>query len=168
MKKQLLFLIFISIILSSCTTLKTNTNKTMDIYGPGVIHLPVVVDLDVKETRVSGTATSFQSGSIEQVKQDAITDAIKKSNADILIEPKFETEIKGNQITATVTGFPANYKNFRQIKPEDVELLKVGVVQKAQVTEQPATVAKKANVAGAVIGTVLGVVLFVTILAIAI
>ena len=42
----------------------------------------------------------------------------------------------------TITGFPATYKNFRPIEKADIELLNVGIVQKAKV-EEPKTVKKK-------------------------
>ncbi|MFA5782846.1 MAG: hypothetical protein WC868_11330 [Bacteroidales bacterium] len=138
MKKQILFLTIVtSTFLTSCTVLKTSTSKTMDIYGAGVIQKPVLVDLDVKETKVTGTATATmtKSTSLETVKQKAVADALKKTNADVLIEPKFETETSGRRTTATVTGFPATFKNFRSITAEDVPLLQVGVIQKADVYE---------------------------------
>ena len=140
MKKQILFLtIAATAFLASCSVSKTNTAKTTDIYGAGVIQKPVLVDLDVKVTKVTGTATGTASKvvSLESVKLDAVVDAIKKSGADVLVEPTFETLIAGGQITATVTGFPATYKNFRPITPEDVPLLQVGVTQKANVYEAP-------------------------------
>ena len=136
MKKQILFYAAMSIVvLTSCSVLKTNTSKTMDIYGAGVIQMPILVDLDVQPVKVSGTAYATKGISMENVKQDAVADALKKANADVLVEPKFETKTTGGRITANVTGWPAIYKNFRPIKPEDVKLLRVGVTQKAAVYE---------------------------------
>ena len=54
----------------------------MDIYGAGVIHKPVLVDLDVKETKVSGVATLTDNPALELVKQHAVADAIKKASCD--------------------------------------------------------------------------------------
>jgi hypothetical protein len=166
MKKQSLFFVVLALVsLTSCTVFKTNTSKTMDIYGAGVIQTPVLVDLDVKDTKVTGTATAVQGKSLEPVKQDAVADALKKSNADVLVEPKFETETSGGRITATVTGFPATYKNFRTIKADDVPLLKVGVTQKADVA-QPATIGNKKGAAtGVIVGSLLGLVLIIAVLA---
>jgi len=124
--------------LTSCvpTKAKYTTAKSVDINLTGIIQKPVVVDLDVKENKVSGTATeNSEFASIETVKQAAIVDAVKKSNADILVEPMFTTETIGNKITVTVIGFPANYKNFRSIKHEDIELLNVGNLQKIKIYE---------------------------------
>jgi len=136
MKKNLLFcMIVTAIFLTSCGSLKTTTSKSMDIYGAGVIHKPVIVDLNVKETKVTGTATMKRSMTLEVVKREAVADALRKTNADVLVEPKFETITSHRRITATVTGFPATYTNFRQIKEEDVKLLQVGVTQRAEVYE---------------------------------
>ena len=152
-----------SSILTSCTVLKTSTSKTMDIYGAGVIQKPVLVDLDVKEIKVTGTATARSGTSLEIVKQDAVANALKTANADVLVEPKFETATTSERVTATVTGFPATYKNFRPIKPEDVQMLQVGVTQKANVYEPPVQKQKKKGV-GAAIGAILSVVLLLLLI----
>jgi len=119
------------------------TAKTMDIYGSGVIHKPVVVDLTVKDIKVTGTATSKSGLTVEQVKNMAVADALKKAVADVLIEPKFETESYAGKITATVTGFPGYYSNFRPIKAEDIPLLEAGLLQTAKVYEPSNLVQKK-------------------------
>ncbi len=136
----------------------------MDIYGAGVIHCPVVVDLDVKDARVTGTATASQNVPVDFVKQDAVSDALTKSSADVLVEPKFQTVTTAGKITATVTGFPATYKNFRSVTKEDIPLLEVGIVQKANVSEQP-KIQPKNKAAGAIAGTVTGLLLIVLVIA---
>jgi hypothetical protein len=144
MKKQILSItVLVLTILTSCSVVKTNTSKTLDIYGAGVLHKPVIVDLEVKEIRVTGMATLTKGVSLEPVKQEAVADALRKSGADVLVEPKFETKTSGGRTTATVTGFPATYKNFRSITLEDVKLLRVGVTQKAAVSESGNLLKKK-------------------------
>lgn len=128
-------MIVAALFLTSCGSLKTTTSKTMDIYGAGIIHKPVIVDLDVKETKVTGTATMSTNMTLEAVKREAVADALRKANADVLVEPKFQTTTDHGRTTATVTGFPATYSNFRPIKEEDVKLLQVGVTQRADVYE---------------------------------
>ena len=49
-KKILAIAIFA--ILSSCATIKTSTSKTIDINEAEISQLPLLVDLDVKETKV--------------------------------------------------------------------------------------------------------------------
>jgi hypothetical protein len=126
-------LLFIAIVLlSSCTTQHFITTKTTNIHGAGVIQKPVIVDMEVKEEKVSGTSNGKGKHVTDDLKHLAVADALKKSNADELVEPRFETDIKGRRITVTVTGFPANYKNFHTIKQEEVELLKAGKVNEAK------------------------------------
>jgi len=123
------------LVLNACSSVKIQTAKTTDIYGGGVIQIPVVVDLDVDEKKVKGTATSFSGEALADVKQRAIVNAMKNANADVLVEPTFETEIKSGTINVTVTGFPAVYKNFRSIEEGDIELIKASAIHKADVYE---------------------------------
>lgn len=154
---KLTYVLLAVLTLSSCYVSKTSTSKTTDIYGSGVIHLPVVAELDVSNVKVTGTAAAAKGTSIEVVKQDAVADALKKANADVLVEPKFETETTASQTTATVTGFPATYKNFRPITAADVPLLEVGVLQVAKLEEPSAFERKKGGAAGKTLGVLLGI-----------
>lgn len=121
---------------------KTSTVKVFDIYGSGVIQIPVVADLDVKDLKVTGVAHASSSVHLEVVKTRAVADALKNAKADVLVEPKFETETKAGKTTAIVTGWPANYINFRPIEFDDIELIKAGIIQKAEVYE-PSEVRRK-------------------------
>lgn len=100
-----------------------------------MINKPVLVDLDVKEKKATGIANAKKRIPLEIIKQNAIANALKNENADALVEPIFETEVYRRNITVTVTGWPAIYKNFRSIQAEDVPLLQVCVSQKADVYE---------------------------------
>lgn len=141
-KTTLLFLI--GIIFTSCATTKTGTVKTMDIIGPGVLHMPVVVDLDVKQTKATTTETFSNTKSLEIAKNEVVRKLTKEQNADLLVEPTFESKTSNGKTTLTVVGFPANYKNFRSIEEKDLKLLEVkpGYLQKAE-TYQPTVVEKK-------------------------
>ena len=154
---NIVFIFIFLLTLTSCSTaLKRNTAKTMDIYGSGVIQKPVIVDLDVEDKKITGTATATSGSSESAVKELAVANALKEAKADVLVEPKFEVDIQNGKMTATVTGFPARYKNFRSIRQEDTELLKAGIVQKAEVY-QPSQ-EKQRKGAGAVILTTLGII----------
>ena len=139
-------------VLASCTVMnKVESAKTLEIYGPGVIQNPVVADLEVRETKVTGTATGFNSALVT-VKNMALADAIRKSSADVLVEPSFELETKGSKITATVSGFPANYKNFRNATPADSLMVRAGYMQRANVAVVSDAPAKRKGAGGAVVG----------------
>lgn len=124
------------ILFASCNTLKstTNTSKTLSIYGSGVIQKPVIVELKVEGTKVTATTVGKAGSSIEVLKSEAVSQAVKNAGCDVLVEPTY-TIVSQNNITVTVSGFPATYKNFRDIKPEDVPLIKAGILQTARVAE---------------------------------
>lgn len=139
-------MITIALSITSCNSLKstTNTAKTLNIYGSGVIQKPVIVELDVKQTKVTATATAKMGSAIETLKAEAVSMAIKNAGADVLVEPSYTVVSNSRTSTVTVTGFPATYKNFRDIKLEDVPLIKAGILQTAKVAE-PTTVWQKRN-----------------------
>jgi hypothetical protein len=138
MKKIPLYCLLITFLTSACITpQRTTTTKTMDIYGAGVIQYPVIAELDVSDNSVSGTAQTSSGESIEVVKENAIADALLGTNADILVEPIFETVIDGRDKRATVRGFPATYTNFRSATQQDIQLLEAGILQRAETTESP-------------------------------
>lgn len=129
MKNIYLFIAVSILFLASCTSQHAITTKTADIYGAGVIQKPVLADMEVKEEKTSATINARGKRINDDLKNQAVAEAVKKSNADVLVEPRFESTIKGRKITLTVTGFPATYKNFHTIKQDEVELLKAGKVQ---------------------------------------
>lgn len=139
-------LIIISIVVASCSSLKstTNTAKTLNVYGAGVIQKPVIVELDVKQTKVTATVTGKLGSNTEALKAEAVSAAIRNSGADVLVEPTYNIVTNRGTTTVTVSGFPATYKNFRDIKMEDVPLIKAGILQTARVAE-PTTIWQKKN-----------------------
>ncbi|MBC6491528.1 hypothetical protein BC349_10815 [Flavihumibacter stibioxidans] len=129
--------------LFSCSSLqKTSTAKTLDIVGAGVLHFPVVADLDVRETKVSGTKAGTISTSLDLMKMEAIAAALKSGNADVLIEPAYQIDTEGSRVTVTVTGWPANYKNFRKMTAADTTLIRPTIMQKPVIVD-PVPVKKK-------------------------
>lgn len=111
--------------LTSCASLQTRTAHTANVQG-AVIHTPVLADLDVKSVKVTGTASASAGNSTEAVKNLAINDALKTSSADLLVEPTFETQLKGGKTIVTVTGFPASYRNFRAATENDIAVMDAG------------------------------------------
>jgi len=128
-------------ILASCSSMKstTNTAKTLGIYGSGVIQKPVIVELDIKQTKISATARGKIGSGIETLKAEAVSMAIKTAAADVLVEPTYTIVTDRTSSSVTVSGWPATYKNFRDIKPEDIPLIKAGILQTAKVAEPTTT-----------------------------
>ena len=148
MKKILpgLLIIIISITIASCSSMKstTNTAKTLPVYGAGVIQKPVIVELDVKQTKVTATVNGKLGSNIEALKAEAVSVAVKNAAADVLVEPTYSIVTTRGTSTVTVTGFPAVYQNFRDIIMEDIPLIKAGILQTARVAE-PTTIWQKKN-----------------------
>ena len=116
---KILAIALVTITVTSCGVIKQNTVKSSDVNGPTVIQKPVVVDLDVKEQKVTGTYSDKSSKSIGYVKQMALYDALQKSNADVIVEPRYVVTKTFRKIDVTVTGYPATYKNFRPMEVQD-------------------------------------------------
>lgn len=143
--KKLLLLGTSLLIFSSCATIKSGTAKTMDIIGPGVIQMPLVADLNVRPTKVSHTKT-FSKGSSSSVnaQTDVVRELLKRENADVLVEPTFESTQSGTKTEITVYGFPATYVNFRTIEATDIQLIEVSpkLLQKADTNSSSVTTMK--------------------------
>ena len=125
MKLKIYTLALLSLTIFSCQTVKTGTAKTLDIYGLGVIHKPVIVDLDVKEEKISKTITLRSMDNLSAAEAEIVRELLKENNADILVEPKFYSVSKNGKTELTVTGWLAFYKNFRTIEEKDLKLLEV-------------------------------------------
>lgn len=137
MYKATLIALLLSITAISCTTTKqSSTTRVMDVYGPGVIQLPVVGELDVDINKVSESVSeSGTTINAEQLKVTAVNRAVKNADADILVEPTFDISAERNVTTVVVTGYPAIYTEFRSATQDDIPLLNAGRLQKASTME---------------------------------
>lgn len=142
----------IAVCVASCATIQpVETARYMNIYGPGVLHNPVIADLDVKSTKVQGTATGYSTNA-KALEVEAIANAVRSAAADLLVEPMFTHEpAGGSRILVTVTGFPANYKNFRPATQADLPLVEAGIAQRANVVQATTEPARKKNGQGGII-----------------
>lgn len=146
MKLKVVFYSLLSLAFFSCQTvkLKSGTSKSKDIVGVGVIHKPVVVDLDVSQQKVSKTIKLKNVESLELAKSEAIREILKENNADLFIEPKFETVTENGRTELTLTGWLAYYKNFKTIEEKDIKLLEVSPAYfNNSNTTQPIIITKK-------------------------
>ncbi len=125
-------------ILSACSvsTMHTASPNTNDVYETTIFHSPMIADLEVQEQKIteeyeckiSWSATDTDK-EIEGLKNYATAEALRKSSADILIEATYEIHISpershnSNIIKVVVTGYPATYKNFRNVSPQELELI---------------------------------------------
>ena len=123
--KKIIFIAAVVMIASSCgsTTMVTRTAKSGNL-SYSAIAATVTSDLKVSETKVTGEATNPDSFFPQsEMEKTAVADALKKVDADILIEPQYEYKrVDGKLVSVKVSGYPAKYTNFRSVTPEDVEI----------------------------------------------
>ena len=112
-------------LLSSCASLQTRTGHTKEVQG-AIVHQPVLADLNVRNTKVTGTATASTGNSLDAVKNLALKEALTSAKADLLVEPTYEVQRNGSNTTVTITGFPATYMDFRTATTQDIALMDAG------------------------------------------
>jgi hypothetical protein len=102
----------------------------MDVYHTGIYQRPMLVDLVIADTIVTGRASdtipneaSLQVLTLirERVERMAIKNAVEAAGADLLVRPIYTYSQSGNTITVEVKGYPARYRNFRPIGVNDPE-----------------------------------------------
>ena len=125
MKIKIIALSFCSISFFSCKTVKSGTAKSIDISGIGVIHKPVVADLEVSQQKATKTIILKNMETLENGKQQIIREILSENKADLLVEPKFDSVTQNGKTELTVTGWLANYKKFRMMEEKDIKLFEV-------------------------------------------
>ena len=123
--KKLFLLPITALLFISCVTTRVGTAKTIDITGQGVMHKPVIADLDIKQEKVSKTVTLKNVLSIDNAKNEVVRDLLREKNADVLVEPSFDSKTKNSTTELTVFGYAASYKNFRNIEEKDIKFLEL-------------------------------------------
>ncbi|MBR3678025.1 MAG: hypothetical protein IKL60_03860 [Alistipes sp.] len=119
--KKLFLLVVVAISVASCGTLKNSaTYRSFSVSTPYAV--PVIADLDIASTRITYAyipTKVVKNGGDGNVINTAIREALMTNgNADVLVG--LETQIKYNSRkkikSITLTGYPAKYKNFRNIE----------------------------------------------------
>lgn len=145
MKKnlQILFLsTLVVVVLGGCSTTEKfyrYDESTARYLTPGMTGFvtPTAVDLQISATRISHTETLPNtltqrdiddieySGTVHYLKNYTVSQAVKKYNADVIVAPIFDIKTSDDfsTITITVTGYTANYINFRKATSEDINLV---------------------------------------------
>ena len=123
MKKTIGIIIVSALMLTSCQTLM-QTSRNVDT-GSSITSV-TLADLNVSDTRESYTMSDIPKSIYklgeENVKSIAEAKILDKSNADILVEPRYHIEKKRGlfgrtKVTSiTVSGRPASFTNFRTVE----------------------------------------------------
>lgn len=111
MKKLFFGAAVLMAVMCSCSTNKMSTASVEDVTT--TIESNTSADLVVSGNRISYTFRPHKVAG--NVYAAAVAAALKANgNADILVQPQFETTSKRGKIKQiVVTGYPATYKNFK-------------------------------------------------------
>jgi hypothetical protein len=120
--------VFVLTLLVSCSPTKKARTYDYDylyINKQGIVQRPLIVDLEVGK-KASITKT-YKNVTTDMARQNTIEDFIRQNNADVIVQPLFTINTEDNNtkttVTVTLSGYPANYKNFRPYEAKDKELL---------------------------------------------
>ncbi len=121
---------------TQCSDYSYSEYKTASIPAPVIYSIPQIAELNVSETRITYTerlnirVKDYNNSQIDIVaqgeKEVVIGNAIKQHNCDVLVQPIVDiASDKDGFLVVTVGGYPATYKNFRNITSEDEWILKL-------------------------------------------
>ena len=130
---------------SSCSTMMSgNDNAYRNVVGLGIVSMPQVADLDIHTKRIHETKKVPLRGAIAQqmfgkkkhnttnlgqvvetAKNSVVSEILVNLKADVLFAPRFYVVKKGSSLSITVSGYSANYKNFRPMTTEDAKILEI-------------------------------------------
>ncbi len=128
-------LMAIALGLSSCQMIQSIPVKTIGIGETGVIQTPVLAELEVSATKYTQTIQVKKAKTPDEAKMMAVAQVLKDTKSDVLVEPQYELTRKGGKTFVTVTSYPALYRNFRSMIPEDEYILEHMRFRRAEVTE---------------------------------
>lgn len=181
-KLSLFFLV--GALMSSCAVPTKTNNVDIEAEYVGregfLMAKPLVVDIKVEKRKIEGAATvtnaQYTGGpghALTEAKNLAILDAVNRGDADVLVQPMFETQVSGGTTTAKVTGYAAKYREFRNITPADTAAFLLRsrmeysslIASTAAPAEVSVTSGGKKSKAGSIAYAVLGIALLVGLLA---
>ena len=120
----IIFLFFAGISVSGKKQENFNPGNTVGVET--IVTAVTMADLIISENKVSKTVTwnmkLFSPTELEQRKENLIKELCQEVGADILIDPQFTFSkriLGGGKLT--VTGYPAAYKNFRNLTEQEIE-----------------------------------------------
>ena len=131
MMKKICFIAIVvaGVVLSSCSSYRVSS--TPKLLEPRVA--PVHATLEVRQSKFTYIyQQTFPKNAMvneEQLRDNAVYEALAQAKADVLIAPTFKTEVEVDgrkYYTITVTGYPADYTGFVQekavMRPETLEV----------------------------------------------
>jgi len=122
--KKIVFGLMAIALLASCTTIR----QTATVKNPcSKVQAAVIADLEVSDTKIAYTyvpGRDVRRGGDANVIAAAIQEALyANGDADVLVALEYTVECRPSCLNSTireitVTGYPATYKNFHNVKDE--------------------------------------------------
>lgn len=145
----LLIALFVTSCTSSYLTYYKYDESTARYMNPAMTSgyiTPTIADLNVSKTKISETETykntltskdmnsAENSPTIEYLKNYTVSKAVKKHNADVIVAPIFDIKTSDDfeTIEVNISGYPANFVNFRNVKVADTLTLRMYNIEVAQ------------------------------------
>lgn len=114
--------------LASCGTVR-KTSVTLADVETGVQQYPTVTDLTVLpkiEKTLTWNWRPFKFDDLKLIKNNFMFDVLKEASADVLLEYQYNyTKTPYGERKLTITGYPAQFKDFRKATSSDLEALRV-------------------------------------------
>lgn len=119
--------VFIVSVIVGCAppTRKDNTFRSRTLYPKSKHVETMTADLEVSDKKVMGEAAGKTKDKAE-LEKIAIAEALKpttpsESRADVLVASNFFYKYNGSDLTVTVVGYPARYRNFEPKNAKKVD-----------------------------------------------
>ena len=126
--------------LASCAVSKSTfeyeieelSGRTLEAVSTMLVT-PVIADLDVSQQRVTYIETAAFANkevtkdmisNLDDLKAVALANAAQYYNADIMVGSIINVRTVNKHLVITVQGYPATYKNFRNVTLQDLEVVK--------------------------------------------
>lgn len=130
---KILLIVVLAISMTSCRSIRVTSSSAEDVQTH-VIQYPTVTDLNVlnkTEKTITWSFQLFKKDNLPLIKANLQADLLKEHNADILLEPQYTfKKVPFGERTLTITGYPAQFKDFRKATDEDLKALQA-VYEKA-------------------------------------
>lgn len=97
------------------------------VISPNKVMDSMYYDNTLTNDDIESLSNGSNSTTIEYLKKLTVSKVVKKHDADVIVAPIFDVRTTDDfeKIIITVSGYPATYKDFRMITPEDAEFLRV-------------------------------------------
>ncbi len=102
----------------------TFTKTYTDVWNPPVVSSTSRATANAEADKKSRDSDNEFRAAIDMLKANALYDASMQNGVDVIALPAYSiTSENGRDYTITITGYPARYRNFRELTPVDREFL---------------------------------------------